>query len=188
MARTRLSSYIRARLMDLAKDILTFPVEQAACDKAYGPAAKLVKAAMIERFPPNDMEILKRYDCARAPLYVYLVLNVDNKQGHLRFDFREQDDPPLTKKAEHTFLANEKVMLAVTTYNDSITALKQTKETKLKDYAALVNGVGSFEDVEVVWPEAAKIREKLIGGAVSTLNPDVIERIKADVATRKRKR
>ena len=58
----------------------------------------------------------------------------------------------------------------------------------MKDYAALVNGVGSLEDVEAVWPEAKKVREKLISGVVSTLNPDVVERIKADVASRKGRR
>jgi hypothetical protein len=190
MAKTRLSSYIRARLMDLAKDILTFPTEQAACDRAYGHALSMVKTAMIARFPPEDMKTLARYDCAKSPMSIYLTKEqIDGPRPYILFTFRVPGEAPLIKCGTmQNLIVGDKIMNTAMAYNDAVEATKLLKETKLKDYAALVNGVGSLEDVEAVWPEAARVRDKLIGGAVSTLNPEVIERIKADVAGRKRKR
>jgi len=188
MAKTRLSSYIRARLMDLANEVLIFPAEQKACDKAYAAASKLVKPAIVVRYPTADTEVLKRYEMAVQPSFVYL--DMDESRPHVCFYFRKEDvDVPFIPKHRGlTFIVNEKTMAAVIALNNYEAKLKEIRETKLKDYAALVNGVGSLEDVEAVWPEAKKVREKLIGGAVSTLNPDVIERIKADVASRKGRR
>jgi hypothetical protein len=188
MAKTRLSSYIRARLMDLAKDILIFPAEQKACDKAYAVAAKVVSAAIVARYPQSDMDTLRKYESACQPAYVYL--DLEDSRPHVVFNFREKnvDVPWIARNSGFTFIANEKTLNLVQSFKDYEMKLKEARETKLKDYAALINGVGSLEDVEAVWPEATKVRDKLIGGAVSTLNPDVIERIKADVASRKGKR
>ena len=108
MAKTRLSSYIRARLMELANEVLVFPIEQKACDKAYAIASKFAKDAVAARYPVADMEVLKRYDGARRPACVYL--DLAEERPHVSFRFRDGDEAPfMARNAPLTFVVSEKL-------------------------------------------------------------------------------
>ena len=181
MARTRLAVYMRDRLERLACELIKCPAEQKADERAYLVACKSVRILVEKEIPTKDAELLRRYGLAEPDTCIRL--SAEDRTWFQQFHFRSKGEAPLSIRCR-TFLATQKVIDAV---NASLDAEKKHKEAckiKLNDYRALIRGVGYLEDVEAVWPEAAQIRDGIGGRAVSPLNPDVVQRIADDVATR----
>lgn len=187
MTKTRLTIALRCKLISIASDGLDLSKEQAACDKTYPAAAKTAKIHIHKRWPPFDMEVLKRYECASKCDYVYVQQEGD-PGTRVHFAFRKDDDIPLSPGHNNSLVLSATDMKLFNAYVDSMLAMEETKKARMVDYKALINGVGSLEEIEVVWPEASQVRRSMLGGAVSVLNPDVIERIRQDVAAKKRKK
>lgn len=177
--KTRLNSYSRDSLTMLAKSVIKCPAEETALAKAYATAAALVRATVEVALPPKDMKVLAKYeraavdDCIRlsGPGLNFTYFRFTKGTGPLSFGNRN-------------FLVSEETGNAVTAWERTDEALKVATKSKLGDYEALIRNSRHFEDIVEVWPEAEKLRGDIGLNTVSVISLDVVDRIKADVASR----
>ena len=182
--KTRLNSFSRERLHNLAKDIVACPKEKAALDKAYAAAEKVVLIAVEKRWPAADMEVLKKYDLHRS----LKAAHTSGNGAYINFEFAEGTERLCAQyQSNRPVILSDKDIALVVTWEKAKAAYNESIQKKLADYKALINGSRNFEDVLEVWPEADKVRGDIGLNAVSTeLSADVVKRIKADVAARSR--
>lgn len=187
--KTRLNVAMRDRLMAMAKDFINVAAEQQAVDRVYDRAKETMKREVLACFPPADMEILKRYDLIEKLLTVRFVY-VDEalRQHYAQFSLPPNQNAEFFVVPARSF--NVKMSAKASEVLKKLEAAQATLHTKLtarlSDYRALVYGHATLEAVEEVWPEASKLRPSLGCRAVSTLSPDVLSRIQADVKRRER--
>lgn len=183
MPSTRLNQQIRQALSNLVREIVTCPEETSAVDLAYTNTSQPIIQALLDRYPSDDMAVLKRYD------YAGLADRVDIEGpgvGYTQFVFR-CDDPsrPLVPMNDVVLLDVDLYSL-VRMWTDRRIALKDALGIKQADYFALIRHAATLEEVEEVWPEAEQVRRRVRGvPVVAGLDADVMARIAADVAARK---
>lgn len=184
MAKTRLNDRIRQVLRNHARTLVACPIEQSAADGTYKEAATLVRKMIEARYPIRDMAVLKKYEQAHECHHIDMQLHAGGFQG---WNFRHDDKAPF-QPGQHgckVHLADEAVTAAVQKSLAAEDALKEALGKKLGDYYALIAAANTFEDVCEVWPEAELVRAQCGASAVViAVTPDVVARIRADVATR----
>lgn len=184
MSKCYLTNSLRETLTTLALRAVTCPAEGAALDAAYKVAAPLVRGMVEKKNPPRDMRVLDKYRKASRDACIKMQLTAG---GVEQFEFAQKDAPLV---ANPTYSSPPYAADAVTTdaVVDWVTA-KRTHKTaldkKLDDYRALIRASRSLEDVAAVWPEAEKARPAK-SNALIVLSPEIVRRIEADVASRKR--
>lgn len=183
MSKFRLNSHARDTLRALARDLVSCPAEQLLADKAHSEAATSVRKMIETRYPPKDMAVLKRYDQANADLCIRMELTPG---GYHVWRFRPTEKAPLQPGPRcQTHIADEAVTEAVQRDIKAEEAFRTAIEKKLKDYNSLISAANTFEAVCEVWPEAERARGQCGASAVVVaVTPDVVERIKADIASR----
>lgn len=183
MPKTRLTNYMRSQLNQLARELVTAPIEEAELTDAYQAASTLVRLTVEEALPPADMLVLKKYGCARVDDCIRLNLPAG---GVVRFVFANETGPLVVYTVcGRVFNADNATAKVVNRWLAAVTAHEQAVGTKLMDYAALISASRYYEDVLNVWPEAERLRTKFGAGALSIFSADVVTRIKQDVASRK---
>ena len=183
MAKLRLNETTRRILREHARALVSCPAEQKAADQAHAACATLVRKMIEARFPPKDMLVLKRYEVADRLQNISIQLNAG---GFQCWKYKSEDQPPLQPgRHSATFLADKQTTTAVERTLAADAALNAALEKKLGDYYSLISSAGTFEDVCEVWPEAEGVRSRCGGSAiVIAVTPEVVARIRQDVATR----
>lgn len=185
MAKTRLNEDSRMALRQLMNEIVVCPKEQAAVDKAYAAAEPLVRRLVEKKYPPKDMEVLKRHDVGGIDDCIKLKLSTDYNIEQFLF---AKGTGPYVAKATYYGQIYDGTSCAkqVGAWVRATEKRDEALETKRLDYKALIANSRYFEDVAEVWPEAEQLRDKICtkNKALTTLSDDVIKRIKKDVKSR----
>lgn len=186
MAKLRLNTEHRLFLRRLARKNISCPAETKADTDAYEKAAKVVRAAVLERYPTKDMNILRRYSVAYRDTCLRLQLAAG---GIVQFDLRGTVEEvglwvPDGNCSNHIYQIDEAGSAVVSASLSAAEALEDAIARKHEDYVALIEASKTLEQVEEVWPEASALREHVGRALPSVLSDDVIARIKEDVALR----
>lgn len=179
----------REALMSFAHNNIVCAEEAAAMDAAYDRAKPLLLAAVHNRFPAADMEVLERYGAARRDDCVRFGGSYDTEST---FYFRKGDaDVPLVPRqtgcGQLYYEWSKEARNALNAYVLARQAYEKARKSKLDDYRRLIVGSRTFNDVISVWPAAEAMRAKLIPKtpeqrALAVLSEEAIARIRADNA------
>ncbi|HVJ31609.1 MAG TPA: hypothetical protein VND94_00720 [Terriglobia bacterium] len=186
MAKTRLTQWLRDKMLDKAKEQMVVTKEKAALDKAYAKCAPLVRKVVIAKFPVSDMDILAKYDLIRIDECIKLRLTAG---GIVGFNFEQADAvrvPHHYGCGSRIYEADEKLTKAHEDWSAAKDALDAAIAAKTADYRALISGSRYLEEIEAVWPGASFIRPLIGRNLPATLSPDIIARVTADVAAQKK--
>lgn len=186
MAKLRLNNEHRLFLRRLARNNISCPAEAKTDAEAYEKAAKVVRAAVLERYPTKDMNVLRRYNVAYRDTCLRFQLTAG---GVVQFELRGQAEEvglwvPDLRCSNHIYQIDEAGSALVVASLSAAGALDEAIERKHADYVALIAASQTLEQVEEVWPEAAVLREHVGRSLPSVLSDDVIARIREDVALR----
>lgn len=186
MPKLRLTIAMRDKLKEFAGDLVRCPAEKEALDAAYKKAAPLVRASVLAIYPTRDMRVLLKYYKARIDDCIKLKLTAG---GVDTFNFEKGTGPVVaTMTYQGTiYAADDKTTDAFAEWQKASDTFATARKKKIADYSALVNASRTFEDVTEIWPEAAKLRPKMKSTALIVLTPDIVARIKSDVASRAKK-
>lgn len=184
MAKYRLNMNDRAFLRNLAAKTVNVEAEQAAADAAYKACAAAVRAAVEKKYPPADMAVLKKYDSTREDRCIRLNLAFGGVVG---FDFRNDDTPwpvrPTGYFCTTMYPLDEAATRLYEAHKNAEEALVLKRERIVGDFDKLISHSKTLEEIETVWPGASKLRERIKANVPVTLSQDVVERIKATLAT-----
>lgn len=181
MTTLRLTSAARDRLVRLAIELITLPEHEAAQASARAAFEKALRKKAEALFPKKDMLILKKYGEATADECIRFAPLTGSR--HVRTHILPSGAGILLPDCRTLALDEAETVLseALEAADD---AWDKARRAKLADYRALIEGSRTLEQVSVVWPEAEQLRSAFGGNAISVLSDDVVERIRADVATR----
>lgn len=199
---TRLNKGHRETLSDLANRVVDVPAETKAEEAAYQKAAPLVRALVEAEFPPTEMKLLQKYECARRDRCI----NIQGETGGVeRFNFRRSDandwdDEGQDGNTEHPlvpdrrgnscrnriYIANAKTHAAVTAWVKAYEIKKKALKEKLDKYLTFINVAATYEQVLEIWPEASQVSDSITRNLPVAINEEVIAEIKADSARRTR--
>lgn len=178
MAKIRLTQWMRQSLLEIADQSLVFPIETTALDHTYRVAAPLVRAAVEVALPPADAEVLMRYEHARRDSCIPCK-DLDSDYFTV-FNFHQDDTYPIQQRCRVVPISGETVT-ALKMHELAAADLKKARAERMNDYRALILTLRNLEDIEAVWPLAGQLRARLgEGRALTTLNNDVITRIRRD--------
>lgn len=183
MAKIRLTEGLRLALKNLFREVVSCPAEMKALERAYAKASPLIAKIVAVSNPPAEMEVLKKYECARPDACIRLQLTAG---GVNEFTFMP-DDAPLTPTrycGGRMYPADERATAAFNAWADASLAYKAAVARKQTDYFALITGSRYLEEIETVWPEASRLRKSALNNLPATLTDDAIARIRADVQQR----
>ncbi len=187
MTATRMNDSHRQFLRDLMRETVKCPAEDKAFDAAYKVAAPLVRKIVEAKYPPKDMKVLALYKSAEHDSCIKLQLTAG---GIEQFTFSTDKEAPLRPSVydckRRIYAADEAASTAVSAWVLAKNAYDKAFNQKREDYGALINHTLNLEQIEAVWPAAAKLRERLGRSLPMVLSDDVIARIKADAAPLKR--
>lgn len=180
MATVRMNDSHRQFLRNLAADTVKKLVDAKAMDAAYKLAVPLVRKAVETKYPPKDMEVLKKYECADVDTCVRLQLTAG---GIEQFEFCDADAvyrPDTGSCRRHIYATDAATSKAVSAYLLEREKFQKLKSQKLGDYIALIDHAQTLEQIESIWPEASALRGRIGRALPVVLSDDVIARIKAD--------
>ena len=188
MAKKRLTQDDRQKLKSLADSLVSAPQHlidgyEAARSKLLEHLAEEMKAL----YSPEEMKVLAKH-------------GVVFRRKNFRLRFREngwQDYIDLSNWESYfqvPAIVDGHFAEKGTTLYRLLKAFAKAQELKvnaaanvLKDYVTLFRESRYFEDVAEVWPEAERLRAEICvssGKALALVNPELIARIKADIASR----
>lgn len=188
--KTRLNQYMRDRLIEHARSLIATPEEDEEEREALLALKTLASERVAGAFPEADMRVLARYGVAAVSSHLRISsISMPGRYGR---------DVPLSQEAylpnrmhsyDLTLLPDDPLIAAYERYECAFQTKHVVRKQRLQDYEVLIKSVRNVEDVLEVWPEAeelyAKFRCANQSAALSTLNADVVARIRADVASRR---
>lgn len=183
----RLSQGDRNDLYNLAKRKVVETQDTTELDAAYDVAAGTIQKLMLQLYPAKDMEVLARYKAATVDRCIYYSTGGMDYQ---QFDFRVDDARAPLRPRERgcnsrtPFMVEGADEAAMKAYFAAKKSHKEKIEARNSDFAALINGAKSFNEVAGVWPGAEALRSTIVGHetALAVLSSEVIDRIRADNA------
>ena len=186
MAKKVLNNRHRESLQFLAAKLVKQSQDRAALDAAYEAAAEVVASIVEAKFPKADMEVLKRYNVGRVDRCIYVSPGYGGMQ---QFHFRDDDNraphvPDRWCNNRTPHLLTDEQAAIIDAWVTAEREYKASVDKRKGDFFALISVSRTFEDLVEVWPAAAQLREKICGAntALTTINDDVIARLKADPA------
>ena len=196
MAKKRLNNSHRTLLKELASNKIVAFTEKQKMDEAYKKADELILAEYEKQFPENARDILVKYgvsdSCTCIPI---LAFDGDTgKNEFYRFYASKEVILPIYWVRRDTYrlqiVYDGDIHQAINRYNKAKTAHTNRFSEIKNDYYKLIVNARYFEDVVEVWEEAKELEPKICGKSTSliTLSDDVKDRIKNDVAERKKKK
>lgn len=184
MTSYRLNPAARRALNNLVTEIVHSPETQAAVETAYRAARDRLIPIILERFPSDDMAVLRRYDCIETADYIDICLDNDNR-GWARFAFHEGEAPTRPERGRVGLIVDFETFQLVVAWSHACDTHRETLSGIRGDYSALIRSAKTFEEVVEVWPEAEQCRSRIRGlPVVANINPDLIARLRADMARR----
>lgn len=197
MAKKRLGVKHREILENLAEKKVKLSEDSKAMDTAFKKMKDRVMEIRDEQWPLEEMHILKKYDyvCYKERSYIQFYLpkkckkefSYVNEFSSIEINEDEKRPTPDSRRLE---ISESDIFAEL--YNEYEKAKKEYKErikSRLSDYRSLIYNSKSYEDVLDVWKEAEEVREQICGAskALTTINNDVILRIKNDEKKRNEK-
>lgn len=179
MKKTRLNESHRNELKSLARKLVIASVDRTEVDSAHGIAMRLVRQAIEKVLPQNDMRILEKYEMAHDQNTIYVV-GENSNVFYKHFEFADGEAP--ISISGRRFLVNEKTQEAIVNYEKVFADYNDEIRRRRDDYHVLISTSRYFEDLVEIWPEAASI--SLAPPVPTIYSPDLIQRIKDDVARR----
>lgn len=181
MKKTRLNMSMRDRLTGLADRTIQPKAELAALEEAYAVAEPLVREIVKQKFPPKDMEILKKYQKAFTDDCIKLRLADGDVEV---FHFKPETGPLVASKTYNgqMYLADEEASRAVEKWVSARENYEAERKERLSAYRALIHQANNLEDLAEVWPEAATLFPPNLPMA---LGPEQVALVKRDVQERK---
>jgi hypothetical protein len=192
MRKTRLNQHTRSVLMSFMKQVVSCPEWDSKVHKAYEKAEALVRALVVAEYPPDDMEICKKYDVAKQDDCIKIRV-LDDKKPDIVFSFKSGTGPLVAKMTYQGkfFLADGRTAAAVQNWDALVGAQKKQLEAKQDDYRSLIRNAITFEEVAEIWPEVETLRSQVVKPpimALMTLSADVVQRIQQDVKARMKRK
>lgn len=188
MAKKILNKAHREALLNLANKLVHETQDKAALDAAYDACADMVSKLVQAKFPPADMEVLKRYEQAYPDACVYISAGWG---GYERFNFRDGDERIPMRPGDRYGCNSRNPYLLTDEQTAIYDAFKLADKehgiaikTRYADYRALIESARTFEELVEVWPAAEQLRERICGQsrAIAVMSEEVVARIKADPA------
>lgn len=183
----RLSDRDRSVLYRFAERQIAATQDRTELDAAYERAADAVHAEVTRRWPPNEMKVLAKYDCASPDQCLY-VSSPDQSFSYDEFRFRD-GDKRIAKRPDRN-CRRQPIALdgeggaAFAAYQ----ALKKADEAQVKarlnDFKALIYNTANFNALAEGWPAVEAMRAEIVGSgaSLSVLSDEVRERLQADPA------
>lgn len=183
MAKTPLNIGHRNALSEFAKKHVTDEKTKAVMDKAYAKTISALLPMIKKSFPPDDMEVLRKYEVTRRDSCIQ---GGDPEGRVIRFEFREEDAPLLPDKycSSRQFQFTAACRDLINAYGVAKLAHEKALEEKLSDYRRLIMGSRYFEDLTAIWPAAETLRPSIVRQptALAVLSEETIARIRRDNA------
>lgn len=181
----RLAGNDRTIIERFARKQVERTADTAALDVAYENAANAVHVAVLAKYPQKDMTVLKRYGFANLDACIFVSTGGGDYD---RFEFRA-DDKRIELRPKHN-CRNHPLMLdgdAADSFKVYLAANKDHDaacKRRNNDFAALIGGARTFNELAAAWPAVEELREKIVGAstAITVLSDDVVARIQADPA------
>lgn len=186
MAATRLTKSLRQEMYRFVSRQIDPQEERKALEAARKKAAPLVRSVVEKKYPPVDMEVLKKYHKANIDDCIKVVCTREDKNTPLMFRF-EDDAGPLVADMTYSrppYDTPLKTYEAVVAFSKAEDAYEEAKKAIQNDYYALIFGSRTLEAVAKVWPDAEKFRP--VKANLPAIGEDAIKRIEADIASRKK--
>jgi len=182
----RLSQANRDRLVRFARDQVAATHDSGELNASYDAAADVVRRVCETAFPPRDMRVLAKYDLASPDQCVYV--SPDGNGRYERFQYRDGDKRipvrPNRNCRNQPHLLTGGDAKTYELYKRALDADKEARETRVKDFKALIYNSNTFNTLAEVWPAIEALREEIVGSAfaVSLMSDEAMARIKADPA------
>jgi len=184
MAKTRLNADKRAVLTKLAAELVDMSVEEAAAEQALGVFQDAMRSHLLAKYPPEDMEVLGRYQLA----VTHTSLAIQARMAHHQERMTVELNPPLdlprntSCRPEPTeplwVLAQETKKIV-----DRVATVRREREAP---YRTLIKTSRYYEDVVEVWEEAGQASFKMKLQLPAAVTPSMVRQIKQDMARRAR--
>lgn len=173
---TRLTKTHRKMLIDFAaSQIIT--EHDAAVAEAYDKAEQQVRAAVEKKYPPADMEVLKRYNATNKSTHA--LVSDANGENTTRFTL-SADHAPFITPLWYSSIQGVRVHKAVEHYNRIKKTADAARAEVLRNYKAFVTGCRTFDQVVEVWSGAEAMRDEICKKPSTALvDPKAIERVRA---------
>lgn len=173
---TRLSKTHHRMLIDFAASQITTE-HDAAVAEAHDKAEQQVRAAVEKKYPPADMEVLKRYGAANK-CTVALVSDA-NGENSAQFTLSANCDPFIVPGWRPS-IQGVRVHKAVEHYHRIKETADAARAEVLQNYKAFVTGCRTFDQVVKVWSGAEAMRDEICKKPSTALvDPKAIERVRA---------
>lgn len=181
MAKRRLLQWMRERLSAHAEKVVVPAAEKKALDAAYKKALPLILGTLKKKYPPADMEVLKKWGFGCAAKEV----RVQFPDGAVDwFDFADEDRPHIAERYSSQIHAiDAPTAAAVQKWLVAAAAYKAERKKRITAYEALIAGSTNVEDITDMWPGAKGVLP--LGSPPIPLGPEQIALVKADQRERK---
>lgn len=187
MAKIRLNSWTRDKLRNFAASSVKAPKEEAARLEAYERALPFAICAVHKKFPSEDMETLKKYNCHYID---HCLLFTDGVRSGVAFNVKPTDTrvplrPRYADCSNTMYMADAEDLRLFDEVKRLDSQLITAVENKLTAYRTLIQTAVYTEEVIEVWPAAQPIIEKFMrerGQTLIALSPDIKQFIAADNA------
>ncbi len=187
----RLNNRIREELYAYAVSLIKFPEFDKAAEDADALAEKLVRAVMANRYPAEDLAVLKKYECLEEVDRVHFV-SPSGMERHYTFPIGAENLPAVVNSGRYyirpAIMCSDEVMAAIENVDHTLNQRKQHRRQLEADYRHLIEAARTFEELLEVWPEASVMREKIDTrvqkNALTTISTEALDRIREDISKR----
>lgn len=185
MPKLRLTARHRARLLGLAREMISTPALTKARAAIYEQAEHEIILTICQRFPQVDMEVLKRYGKHHYASRPHIQLST-GVVHQFTFDAgRYVPMEPVNSNILYLMYRPGASEL-VANFFKADRQLEEEREKILYAYKLLVSSSRTFDDVVRVWPEAERLRSAFGATQVAlSVTPEVLQTIQRDVERRR---
>jgi hypothetical protein len=176
--------------MNLARQKVEASISDKALKSLYAKAQAWIIKLTLAMYPQEDMLILEKYNQTDRPSSISVYLK---PAGHLYFPFDTKEGasygPILVPDHPDSLKLDEQSSTLILDWQREKERRDKAITAALEDYKGLIYGVSTYEAVLEIWEEAAEIKDDIAKGclALVRLSPTIVERIKGQVADRKKK-
>lgn len=178
-------------LKKLARRIVECHEQKAKLDKLYESAAVIVAKAVAEKFPPKDMEVLKKYGTSSMMDSPRVIL-ADGST--VQFQYRDGDPrtplTPIHRAYNEIYrIEGERDSKTVDAAISALADYEEAMRKKLADYNAVIDSTVYAEDLAAIWPDSADLIATWhrTSTALVAISPEVIDRVRKDSRDRQRR-
>ncbi len=171
MSKTRLSGIKRDSIMAYMKRRYNERHDSRPEDDAFTTMVKLVNDAVRNKYPEEDMVILRKYRCEYRDLCLRFQQTSTGRVFGVEFYARSDGLADLPRlhgcNSRDVFPAGDDLLNAYEVHEKLRDDNKRQREVKFAEYAAFLAACATVEDVEAVVPLPADLRTALTGSSTA---------------------